>query len=360
MTTPCRFIRPTPVTDARLTSSTAVETAPAAYAGGTTYALDATVSVAGSAGLITVYQSLQAANTGQTPASSPTWWKSIGTTHQLYAGGTTYAALDRVLDATNHIVYESLAAGNVGQALTNTAKWLKVGASNKFAMFDGKVGTATTAPESITVVLAPGRINSLALLQIDAATVTVALVVSSVTVYSASMDLSAGTLVGDWYQYFYESVYQQDALVITDLVDAALLDLPAYSEGVLTVTLSRPGGTVSCGVLVVGLYADLGLTEYNPTIGITDYSRKEADAFGTFDIVQRAYSKRMNASIVVSAAVVDQVARVLAQYRSTLLVWVGAGSLYTSMIIYGFYKDWDMTIENYSFSRLSLQVEGLV
>jgi len=51
---------PLAITDARLTSTTVPEVAPAAYAGGTTYALNATASVAGAAGLLTVYRSLQA------------------------------------------------------------------------------------------------------------------------------------------------------------------------------------------------------------------------------------------------------------------------------------------------------------
>lgn len=47
--------------------------ATANYAGGTTYALGATVRYN-----TRLYESLQAANTGNTPGSSPTWWLDIG------------------------------------------------------------------------------------------------------------------------------------------------------------------------------------------------------------------------------------------------------------------------------------------
>jgi hypothetical protein len=226
-------------------------------------------------------------------------------------------------------------------------------------MFDGLVGTATSATDTLTVVLAPGRFNSLALMQVDAGLITVTLTVSGAPVYTASVNMTTGNAVGDWYQYFYEPVYQQDALVITDLVDASLLDIPAYSEGVLTVTLSKTSGTVSIGALIVGLYAELGDTQYQPTIGIIDYSRKDTNVFGNTTVIKRAYSKRMNAKVAVMKNDIDNVSRLLAQYRSTPLVWVGAGNLYTSMIIYGFYKDWEISIDNYSFGNLSLQVEGL-
>lgn len=304
-----KFIRPTAINDARLTSSTVPET---------DYAV----------------------------------WSSV----------TTYALAARCISTTTHRSYESVQASNLNHDPTTDTTgtwWLDVGPTNRWAMFDAQVGTETTASDSLTVVLTPGRFNSIALLQVDAATVEISLEVSGQIVYSASMDLTSGNTVGDWYQYFYEPVYQQDALVVTDLVDAALLDLPAYGEGILTVTLTRTGGSVACGVLVVGLYADLGETQYSPTIGIIDYSRKEIDAFGNPTIVQRSYSKKMNATVTVPHASVDNVARLLAQYRSTAVVWVGAGSIYTSMIIYGFYKDWDLQIGNPSVSDLSLQIEGL-
>lgn len=306
-----KFIRPTTITDARLTSSTVPET------------------------------------------DYPAW-----------NAATNYTVGTRVIRTTTHRVYECLIAGVNATLPENattgaTPRWLDLGATNRWAMFDSKVGTATSAATSLTVVLTPGRFNSLALMQVDAGLVTVALSVSGEVVYTASMNLTAGNAVGDWYQYFYEPVYQQDSLVITDLVDASLLDIPAYSEGVLTVTLSKTSGTVSIGALIVGLYADLGTTQYQPTIGIIDYSRKDTDTFGNTTVLQRTYSKRMNASVVTLKSDIDNVARLLAQYRSTPLVWVGAGNLYTSMIIYGFYKDWEISIDNYSFGTLSLQVEGL-
>ena len=283
----------------------------------------------------------------------------------LWDAATSYTVGTLVRRAETHRIYENLIAGINAQTPENTLadaspRWLEVSPTNRWAMFDAQIGTASTASDSLTVTLLPGRMNSLAMLEVNASTVTVTLTVSGNVVYTSSLNMTSGNSVGNWYQYFYEPVYQQDTVVITDLVDAALLDIPAYSEGILTVTLSRPGGTVSCGVLVVGLYANLGTTQYSPSIGITDWSRKENDAFGNPIIVKRKYSKRMSANVDVISAQVDSVARVLAQYRSTPVVWVGAGSIYTSMVIFGFYKDWDMTIDNYSQAALSLQVEGMV
>lgn len=282
--------------------------------------------------------------------------------YAAWNAATSYTLADRVIRTTTHRVYEKVSAGALVSATLpelDTTNWIEVSPTNKWGALDQQVWSESSAADKIVMILKPGRFNSIALLQVDAANVTVDLNVSGNTVYAASMNLTLGSNVGDWYQYFYEPVYQQDNLVITDLVDAALLDLPAYGEGILTVTISRAATTVSCGVLVVGLYANLGSTQYSPTIGIIDYSRKETDTFGNSIIVPRRYSKRMTAEVMVMQNAVDNVARLLAQYRTTPLVWVGSDDLYTSMIIYGFYKDWEINIANPIQSNLSLQVEGL-
>ena len=96
-----------------LISSSVPEVPPAAHVMGTTYAKDATASAGAVGGLITVWKSLQAANTGHTPASSPTWWLNIGTTyavHDLVIAGWTGRDMHKVQE---HI--EELAAlGSLG------------------------------------------------------------------------------------------------------------------------------------------------------------------------------------------------------------------------------------------------------
>lgn len=282
------------------------------------------------------------------------------TDYAAWAAGTAYTAGNRVIRTTTHSIYQRVVSGTTATAPeSDTVNWVRVGPTNRWAMFDQSVGSATTAATSITVVIAAGRVNSLALLGVDAATVDIALVANATTVYTGSMDLTNGNTVGNWYQYFYEPIYQQDSVVITDLMDASLMDLPAYGDGVLTITLTRTGGNVALGGLIVGLYADLGDTLYQPKIGITDYSKKEIDAFGNATVTVRAYSKRMTANVSVPNTAADNVARVLSQYRSTPLVWLASGNLYTSLIVYGFCKDWGITIDNFTRSTLNLDVEGL-
>lgn len=299
-----KFIRPTAITDARLVSSTVPETDYPAWAAGTAYTLGQRV-----VRLHRVFERAVPGTTATPPESDP-------------------------------------------------INWISVGPTNRWAMFDQKMGTSTTASDSITVVLTPGRINSLALLGLDASTVTITLVAGGETVYSASLDLDSGNEVGNWYEYFYEPIYQQTEVLITNLLDAALLDVPAYGEGVLTVTIARPGGTVSCAMLIVGLVTEIGETEYGAQISIRDFSRKEPDAFGNFDLVQRSYSKQMALDVVVPRNQVDRVTNLVSRYRATNVVWIGS-TAFGSLIVYGFLADWSLVIENYAFSKFNAKIEGM-
>lgn len=278
----------------------------------------------------------------------------------LWVGATTYTTGQEV-SRPNHKIYRSIAGGlDAVVPELAPAKWLEISPTNKWAIFDSQIGTATTASRSITYIIRPGRLNSLALMEVDASYVSITLVLANgEIVYKAEADLDSGNSVGDWYQYFYEPIYQQDSLVITDLVDTALMNIPAYGEAYLHVTLSKASGDVSCGIMVLGLSADLGFTQNAPTIGIIDYSRKDVDIFGNPTIIKRKYSKRVSTKVQVYSKSVDSIARILAQYRSTPLVWVGADNTYTSLIVYGFYRDFEITIDNIIMSSCTLQIEGL-
>ena len=67
-----KVIQPLTITEDNLIESNLYDVAPALYNAGTTYALGAYVGVAGTLGEILIYKSLQASNTANTPASSPT------------------------------------------------------------------------------------------------------------------------------------------------------------------------------------------------------------------------------------------------------------------------------------------------
>lgn len=295
-----RIIRPTTITDAMLTSSTVAETDHAAYNGATTYALGDRVIV--TTADHSIYESLQAANTGNTPATSPAWW-------------------------------------------------LKISATNRWKAFDVKVADQVSRTTDINYVLTPGAIDAISLLNIDGTSVQITMTdPTDGVVYNQTIGLTSTDNVIDGYTYCFEPI-----LMRTEL---ALFDLPPYPSALVSITITNTGGTAKLGELIVGRASRLGYTEYSPSIGIVDYSRKEVDTFGNYIVVQRAFSKRLSCDLFLDNAYVDFVARQLSLYRATPLVWIAADD-FSSLIVYGYYRSFDVVIPYPTMSTCSLEIEGL-
>lgn len=145
--------------------------------------------------------------------------------------------------------------------------------------------------------------------------------------------------------------------MITDLLDAALLDVPAYGDGVLTVTLARPGGTVACALLVVGVLTEVGDMEQDAEVSIKDYSVKDSDPFSETPLLEREFSKRLSGVVVVPRERVDSVVNIVSRYRATYLVFIGSQA-YGCTVIYGFLEGWKMVLKNAKHSKFSVQIEG--
>ena len=274
-------------------------------------------------------------------------------TYSAWNAATAYVLDDIVLRTTTERLYQRLVAGTTATAPeSDTVNWLDIGPSNKWAMFDGEISTATTKSTSLTVVLKPGYVNSLALFGLVGSNlaVTVRDALAGNIVYTLSQDLD-GTIIADWYQYFFEPVVQLAELVLTDL--------PPYGDAHITVVLTGTG-TVECGICLVGTFYPLGDTQYGASVGIIDYSRKETDAFGVTTFVRRAYSKRMSAKLMLDNVQMNKVQRVLADLRATPCAWIGAGDVtYAPLQVYGFYKDFSIEVAYPTASYCSLEVEGL-
>ncbi|MBZ0104636.1 MAG: hypothetical protein K8H84_03305 [Sulfuricella denitrificans] len=267
---------------------------------------------------------------------------------------TTYALGDRRI--TTHKIYESIQAGNLNHdpvadtALATPLWWKVVSATGRWQMFDGLAGAQTESATGIEVELAPGRINAAALINLDAESVTLELKDGATTIYSTTVSLALEN-VFDWYEYFFEPIIRK--------TDVAITDIPVFGSAHLFVTVNGGAGVARCGELVVGMWRDLGSTMWAPRAGIIDYSRKEVDEYGNPNVLQRRFSKRLNCDLHVQTRLVDETHRLLTEFRSTPIVWIGT-DLFASTIIFGFYRDFEAIISGPVSSKCSLQIEGLI
>jgi hypothetical protein len=273
--------------------------------------------------------------------------------HPVWAAGTAYAVGARVILTVTHRRYEALAGSAGVNPASDPTKWLDLGPTNRWAMFDDRVGTATAQAGSLQVVLAPGATDGVALIDTDAESATVSLTVSGTQLYSKTQSFNAGgNAIDSWFAWFFEALGKKSSMLF--------LDIPVYETGVLNVAMTRdnPADLVSCGTLLVGRQFDIGDTEHGVDLGIIDYSRKEIDQFGVTSVVERAFAKRMTARVVMQTSAIDDVHRTLAAIRATPVLWIGSES-FESLTVFGFYKEFSIDLAYPTVSYCSLTIEGL-
>ncbi|MEB3844039.1 hypothetical protein, partial [Pseudomonas guariconensis] len=187
------------------------------------------------------------------------------TDYPAWAAATAYTKGQRVILA--HVVYEALvdvpAGVKPGEEVVTAeapAKWLEVGATNRWRMFDNKVESLTTNPGSVEVTIRPGSVvNSLALFNLKGRSVTVSMVDPlEGEVYRKEVSLiDAG--VTNWYDWFFEPIG-----VRTDLV---VLDMPAYGSADIVVTVEA-ADEAAVGHMVIGAVKTIGVALYGSSVGI--------------------------------------------------------------------------------------------
>jgi hypothetical protein len=269
---------------------------------------------------------------------------------------TPYVAGDRVIYVASNIhnVYEAAASTTGDDPYYSTvtpAKWGLVGSTNRWKIFDGMLTSQTVNGGSIDVTLYPIEpIDTVALLNSSAVSARIVVTDASAgTVYDQTHSLVDPAGVQDWYAYFYEPTGRAADFVVTDI--------PRYANAAVRIVLSSPD-YARCGEVVLGRAKDIGYTSYGASVGVQDYSIKQQNAWGDYEIVERPYAKRGEFRIEMPNAGVDALQAMLAAYRSEPVLYIGSEE-FGSTLLYGFYKDFAVDIAYPSFSVCTLSVEGL-
>lgn len=300
---PLIVVRPVTVTDAMLVTTDVPENDYPVYAAGTTYTLAARVIVT-AAGVHKVYESVQASNLGNTPQTSPAWWKEVV-------------------------------------------------ATNRWKLFDTSNSTQTAKSTSFSYTLRPGQAlsNVAAVNVVGCTSIRVRLVDPTYgTVFDTTVSMEAVPTGASWWHWFFGTRRAPSQMVLNDL--------PSFPNADLIVDFT--GGTdLAVGSLIFGAGAAVGLgVRYGAKVGITDYSRKEKNEYGDTVLVQRNFAKRATFEMSLLPEEVDRVQDLLAEVRAVPCLWIGTG-IYSSTVVFGFYKDFDILIEYATESTCSLELEGL-
>lgn len=345
------------ITDAMLISSSVPETPPAAYNAGTTYALGAEVSTGTVGGVISVWRSLQAGNTGNTPAEG-TWWALAGYTYAAWNAATSYSIGDKVLRATTHRVYQRVTAGVTAQLPEDdvtAVNWSLVGTTNRWAMFDMLSSEPTYGVGPIVVKLAPGRISAVALVGASDGTAQFKMDAYGETVWDTDPYTLDTTVIGSWDDYFFLPFDARSNLV--------RLDAPVYDGCELTVTINAGVG-FTLQWLVVGMAQQLGETMKGPRVRDKSYTTVDRDKFGEVaDVTKRRSISLVSQSMYAEKSIIVRARASMLLARSTPSVFVGLDNNqdeYSDLLtLLGICIDSDIDLREPAFSTINLEIEGV-
>ena len=282
------------------------------------------------------------------------------TDYAAWNAATNYTIGTKVIRTTTHRIYENLIAGVDATLPENattgvTPRWLEIAPTNRWAMFDNKIGTVTTLGTSpLTVVLQPGLTSGVALLELTGEQVQVTMkdAPAGTVVYNKTITLD-GRVITSFYEWFFTDYVQ--------LTDVTLSDLPGtFSTCELTISITS-ASTVACGVCHVGKSYPLGSTQYGASVGVISYSKKTTDDFGNTTVVKRANSKRNSLQLITEKVHFNRTYRLLASLDSVPCVYTATELPgYEPLIVYGFWRDFSIDVAYPTYNLTNIEIEGLI
>jgi hypothetical protein len=274
-----------------------------------------------------------------------------------YNASTTYGLDDddttvQVTDPTSHLIYRSRQDANTGNTpATSPSWWQVVGYTNAWRMFDERVGSQTTRAATIVAEVLPGAsADAGVFLNMDADTVRL-----QVT------DPDAGAVFDETKQLFDPTVdnhWDYCFAPIPVLTNCTFTGMPPFPGATVKTTITKTSGTAACGVFILGFSSGLAEAEWGPTEGIDDYSTKNRDPYGTAAIVEGDYSANMNLVLYVDPANSPSLKQQLTRLRATPAVYI-ADSTLPDMVVYGWPESWQRAVSYPTYDVYTARFVGL-
>jgi hypothetical protein len=270
----------------------------------------------------------------------------------LWSAGTAYTVGQRVIYV--HAIYQRLVAGTTATPPSaDLVNWKYVKPTNRYAAFDTSNSTATTSSTAISMTIAPGKVlDTVGCIGLTGSSVRVKVTDPAVgTLYDRTTALNAQATEPTWHSYFFSP-----RTVLTQLV----AKVPTYSMQVqVTVEVQPANGVASIGTVVMGLGRDYTLgASYGARLGVTDFSIKATNEFGDTVLVQRAFAKRAEFQAALDASQTDNLFALLSSIRATPALFQ-VTDVYDSAMIYGYLRDWGISLSFPTINYVDIQIEGL-
>ena len=251
--------------------------------------------------------------------------------------------------------------------LTMTTPWVRVGASNAWRPFDSVVSSQSIGytfgdnffDRMTYKLVGVGRITTVCVLATDASFVRVTFSPDggATLTYNKTIKAVDTTPVIDAWTYFFA-----DLNVARDFVFDDIDGWGATSAAEIKIVVSNDysASAVAVGEIVVGRAYEIGDCHAGAKMSMNDFSRKESNAFGDLELVERAYSFTGTFELEIPTARRNTIQSLLTKLRATPSVYFPSlDDANDGLIVYGFERSFDITYETPERSFASLEIEGL-
>lgn len=273
----------------------------------------------------------------------------------LWAAGTTYAVGDVVRLAATHSVYENTSAGNVGKspdAYPNL--WVRMRATNRWRCLDRNNSARTEQASNINYVFAPGLVVQQASLMglVNCNSARVRLVDPTYgTVYDQTRYPGPLPVLADPWEWAFGEWMNGKTL-------ASFADMPSYQNAQLLVDLVG-GPQLAIGHLMFGQPRSIGIgVEYGVRLGRAMYSKVEANKYGDLELLKRPTARKPSFEVLLNRTDLDAVMDYLDTLDAQVCLF-SLSNLWESLSLVGVIQNSDVTLENYAFHRLNLELLGV-
>lgn len=279
----------------------------------------------------------------------------------LWVAATSYTVGQQVIRTTTHMIYENILAGvnatlpETDAALATPTRWVRKGATNRYAMLDTIRNSKTTTASPLTVVLTPGvRIDSIGLVGMSADSVTISMTSGGPSVYSVTKSLSTREIL-NWYDYFFDP--------FTIAPSVAYFNLPPYTNGIVTITLTGTT-SVALGAVVIGSQTYVGQIQYNSVSDEQNFSRIDRLFDGTASLLQRRSIPKIKASVFCEKNNTNRIRTLRTKLNAVPAFWSGLDGLNTdgyfeALLIVGIYKQFEIDITSPAHTIVNIEIEEI-
>lgn len=238
---------------------------------------------------------------------------------------------------------------NTQEIPNNSLFWFDEGYVNAQKMLDTSISTQTETTGNMEIEYTINKVDTLSFLNLDGVTsidIVVTDNVSSTETFNDNIN-TIGRSVSGWYDYWYKDFEEKKNII---------QDIPISFTATVDVVLN--GTNPKIGLLGASRSEIVGGTRYGATIGLNDFSTKEADENGNITIAEGKYQITNDLIVQVDYNNISTVINRLIELRATPTIWSGTDDIEATQI-FGFFTSYDLTVETPNLSLLSIEIESL-